>query len=886
MRKLYIALFLFFAGCISDPWKVAGANDEGIFFNFSDLKNYSDGGTTASLVDLLEKSEKSIECALGSFEADYFEKSFYQTGVAAESPFLQVADVLKRKYMEGIREELVWNEAERCHGAALYLQYPGAWGRGFSSSVSYEELYNHCMKNLDPLFNNRVNNPGGSSAYFVQSENVAQLEMWRQEGLPSHYRSGGSGVGLIHAPGLYFVNPEGVMKHNYCLVDNKHLWFSTTSLQNTIFYDPGFSFVVTSDSFDLFRKLREEMNLLKAGLWGKWKRINNPLHDYTFLGIKFAIFFGPHEKPFDELVKIVSQSEKVTLYSTFAHAPAASGNSILVDLLLKKIAKGNLKYLANSPINLSEHSLVSVLIDRSGCKNNPLNCNWLSLINSGADKKPADIEYQILLAEGIIGNKIVFYGSSVDSQDQKSDFSMVTMENEYFFNVWKEYFQKFFEMAYKIENNSANIAPPGTVVVSEILWRGAGSGVSQNGFLELYNNSDININIGNWQFSCSDDAAGLSASSFIVIPAGVEILPQSYLVVSDTLASVFNADVKVIDFHLSDKSRECILTDGAAGLTPVSGYFRDQRIQGAVMDKILDRSGDSVNINFDKYSSRTGVRIMMGGRYELRSMERNSTDAVVAHGGFLESWHTNRFLFSENHVNGNFRNQIFASPGSANSWSTFNQNKGVVINEINWMGSYDSAQNSYPEDEFVELYNYSNQLIDIGGWSIGCSSDIFGKTGDLIFTFPFGTVIGSGAYLTVGRSTGQKMFQRYDFLSDFSLNNNSSQCILTDGNYNSGKHYPLSANNRYGHYNHPLLYGSLKDMAGDRSLSFSKLGSGLNDSNIFVRRSSERMDALVDGSYILNWRSNQYLPFENSDIDLNFRTNSFSSPGRKNSVSK
>ena len=92
------------------------------------------------------------------------------------------------------------------------------------------------------------------------------------------------------------------------------------------------------------------------------------------------------------------------------------------------------------------------------------------------------------------------------------------------------------------------------------------------------------------------------------------------------------------------------------------------------------------------------------------------------------------------HPNGSgiFRTQETATPGSANSWLYI---APVVINEI----MYDPiSQDS--RDEYIELYNWTQEDVDLSGWAI---------TDGASFTFSPGTVLKAGNYLVVTKDTAR-----------------------------------------------------------------------------------------------------------------------------------
>jgi endonuclease G len=74
----------------------------------------------------------------------------------------------------------------------------------------------------------------------------------------------------------------------------------------------------------------------------------------------------------------------------------------------------------------------------------------------------------------------------------------------------------------------------------------------------------------------------------------------------------------------------------------------------------------------------------------------------------------------------------------------------IVISQVYGGGGSGTAGTAYTND-YVELFNTSNAAVPIGGWSIqyGSSTGQFGSSSGNIFTFPAGTSLPAGRYLTV-----------------------------------------------------------------------------------------------------------------------------------------
>jgi len=92
----------------------------------------------------------------------------------------------------------------------------------------------------------------------------------------------------------------------------------------------------------------------------------------------------------------------------------------------------------------------------------------------------------------------------------------------------------------------------------------------------------------------------------------------------------------------------------------------------------------------------------------------------------------------------------------------------VVINEVAWAGSADSAN-----DEWIELYNTTALSVDLGGW-------ILRDDGVDVLTFPAGAVIGPQAYFLIEDSETAVSNMNADLIFNMSLANTGDTLQLAD----------------------------------------------------------------------------------------------------------
>ncbi len=198
----------------------------------------------------------------------------------------------------------------------------------------------------------------------------------------------------------------------------------------------------------------------------------------------------------------------------------------------------------------------------------------------------------------------------------------------------------------------------------------------------------------------------------------------------------------------------------------------------------------------------------------------------------------------------------------------------VVINEINWAGSYSNASTTDSNDEFLELYNTTASPINISSWKFACTTD-GGTTVSSYLQMPSGAVIPAGGYFTVAaKNTGAFPNATY-YTSQLSIANSSWECKLTNGKAAASTYAGQAG-----------LTGDVIDMAGDNATAFDNSGNilGTNDALAKIRRSMERKFPVTAGNSLGSWQSNVNSVTQNVGIDSQFNQKTFGTPGGATSV--
>lgn len=190
----------------------------------------------------------------------------------------------------------------------------------------------------------------------------------------------------------------------------------------------------------------------------------------------------------------------------------------------------------------------------------------------------------------------------------------------------------------------------------------------------------------------------------------------------------------------------------------------------------------------------------------------------------------------------------------------------VVISELNWMGAYRSDL-SGTNFEYVELYNTTPGIVNLGSWQIQCGNG--GGFATTVGTIPTGTLIGPGQYFIVTDDASSNTVIKAPHLktnlggSGVIDNATTDQCRLIDGDATVIDVIGVSG----------TTFGSRSDLFGE------------NDETNRFRRSMERLVLTTAGDNLTNWATNSTATFAtNFNIGSDFLDRTFGTPGYRNSV--
>ena len=821
-----------------------------------------------SLNSLITGAEQSIECAFSDLDTGN-SLEFISKVNARQKSVKNLAQNIIRKKNVGLEVSVIFDADQKCiSSGALFFQYPDYHNEnrfldGASVNLIHKDLINDC------------NDPAKISSKILPQARLNSLLENRE---------------------LYFTNTIGVMANNVCVIDKKRIWFSMGPLNDDLALIPSISFILDPGDNSIAQEFTKEIAMLKNNLSGSFKKPYQVRRDYRINESTWRIVHGPQDKPLEYLAEAISSSESMHLYSSGMDYDL---NNPVVNSLINQIqTKKNINLLfSNTGIFSPSSFFQSFFISGKYCLNSPEFCkNQLQYMNLA---QGVGFNHLFLIQDKYGKKKVLFFNGDLNKPGvDRSDTILIEIESPVIYdsllNGWHFLSNKSMSVA---NTYSASVLPmPGEVSITEIVWMGSVDNLrnahTSDEAIEIYNTTNKIIDLGGISIACTNSITGNIASSIFSIPRGVILMPNQYFSISSRLDGAFpRVNMKLPDLSIGNTTRQCLMVDNRAPSATyyptgsLYGHYNDANLQGVIIDQVLEYTQDPWNSNAFQFFSKTGLNTI---KYNIegegaRSMEKIYTGA---NGKLLSSWHTNTFTPGQNNVSDGYIYHTFASLGYENSPSPTVSDGSVVVTEIHWMGSYDLFGVSNASDEFIEIFNRSLDLKNIGGWIFGCSTDIAGAAGKPFFGIPYGTIIQPGQYLTI-QKIGSSAFLNADLTLDFTLSNMITQCLLTDANVDATVYEGSDANSDgvvSGHYDNPLFSGYTADVISNRSATFAALGLGINDTTNKIRRSSERINTGLSGNLPGNWRANLITdPALNAGIDPKYRSNTFASPGYINS---
>ncbi len=269
------------------------------------------------------------------------------------------------------------------------------------------------------------------------------------------------------------------------------------------------------------------------------------------------------------------------------------------------------------------------------------------------------------------------------------------------------------------------------VIFNELAWMGGLTSASDE-WMELKNNSSGEINLSDWQIKNQD------ASVKIVLGSGEKVLAGGLFLLErtdDTSAPQVSAD-KIYVGAISNSGEWLKLFDSSCGLV-------------------------------DEIDTRGGWNILGGDNETKKTLERNNSDfgwhTSVMPGGTPRAKNSEPVVQTPPSTPPPSEPPPPSSPPQEQPTSTATstppseppppppQNRSepkILISEV-MAGSSASS-----DDEFIEIYNYGSQAVDLTGWSIKKKSSSGAESSLVVASRLSGKTIPAGKYLLLAHDGG------------------------------------------------------------------------------------------------------------------------------------
>ena len=233
------------------------------------------------------------------------------------------------------------------------------------------------------------------------------------------------------------------------------------------------------------------------------------------------------------------------------------------------------------------------------------------------------------------------------------------------------------------------------VIINEIAWMGTENSANDE-WIELKNISNSDINLKGWTLRDKEDQINIAFDDYTVPRGGFLLLERT----DDNTIPFMAADL-IYKGSLSNSDEELYLFDSQCQEKDFVSGSPKWPAGDSTDRKTMERDSDL--IGWHTYSGSGGNGIW-GTPKENNSVKKEEATAVT-----VASVSTST---KSPTVYGGGGLDIPASYCSQSNLSSATSNK-IIINEIAWMGTENSAN-----DEWIELKNISNEVVNLTGWQL------------------------------------------------------------------------------------------------------------------------------------------------------------------------
>jgi hypothetical protein len=267
---------------------------------------------------------------------------------------------------------------------------------------------------------------------------------------------------------------------------------------------------------------------------------------------------------------------------------------------------------------------------------------------------------------------------------------------------------------------------PRSVIINEVAWMGTLASTSHE-WIELYNppgDGVGDINLANWTIQASDGSPSIVISSGTILDGGYFLLKSGNIFSADVTASSFQYSSGL----LSDSGETLTLRDSSNTVVDTSngngGAWPAGTLTTAGNHGTMERMG--VGAETDTFWV-TNVNPASWNGHDIAGNPIHGTPGALNWGyGVTNTPTTMRTPTQTNTAT------LTRTPTQTNTPTltpTLVSYKTVIITEVAWMGTLASSN-----DEWIELFNFTDEVIDMNGWQIRSFTSLYGTPKIITFS--------------------------------------------------------------------------------------------------------------------------------------------------------
>ncbi|MBI5933933.1 MAG: lamin tail domain-containing protein [Chloroflexi bacterium] len=251
---------------------------------------------------------------------------------------------------------------------------------------------------------------------------------------------------------------------------------------------------------------------------------------------------------------------------------------------------------------------------------------------------------------------------------------------------------------------TATSSPTRSIVINEVAWMGTLASPDHE-WIELYNNSGVNVDLAGWTLETSDGYPSITINSGSIVTGGYFLLRNENVFSPDVTAPTF-----LYSGSLSDNGEELTLRDSRGDVIDTANAGGDEWPAGRLTTDANHGTMERMGVGVDAYSNWiTNTNAASWTKHDIAGNIIHGTPGESNWGFTI----TNTPTSTSTPTNTSTVTPTFTATLTHTPTSTDTPAKTVTITEVGWMGT-----NASSSDEWIELYNHTKKSINLTNWRI------------------------------------------------------------------------------------------------------------------------------------------------------------------------